>query len=252
MQSQIIYRRSFIMQSIAQFLITGIEFLAVWALFNRFHSMAGWYLTEVALFHGWIHMIFALSDANSRGFDLMSQLIKTGELDRYLLRPAHPLIQIAGKEFTLRRSGRFLQGFIIFIWALTQLSIQWNLVKVGLLIVTYLSGVALFNGIFIIQATSCFWTIESVEIANTLTYGGVEAGRMPMSIYPPYLRQFFTFVVPLACISYYPWLFILNKPDPIGLPGWLALISPLFCLVFFLFSIGFWEFGLRSYTSAGG
>ena len=148
----------------------------------------------------------------------MSQLIKTGELDRFLLRPVHPLLQIAGKEFTLRRSGRFLQGFIIFIWALTQLAIEWNIMKVGLLLLTYISGVALFNGIFIMQTTTCFWTVESVEIGNVLTYGGVEAGRMPISIYPPSLRQFFTFVVPLACVSYYPWLYILNKPDLFDFP----------------------------------
>jgi ABC-2 type transport system permease protein len=141
---------------------------------------------------------------------------------------------------------------MIFIWALSQLRIEWNIMKAGLLLLAYISGVALFNGIFIMQATTCFWTVESVEIGNVLTYGGVEAGRMPISIYPPFLRQFFTFVVPLACVSYYPWLYILNKPDPIGLPGWFALISPLCCLIFFLFSIGFWEIGLRSYTSAGG
>jgi ABC-2 type transport system permease protein len=36
-------------------------------------------------------------------------------------------------------------------------------------------GVAFFLGLVILQAALAFWTVESLEVANTLTYGGVTA-----------------------------------------------------------------------------
>ena len=39
-------------------------------------------------------------------------------------------------------------------------------------------GVALFVGILVLQATLAFWTVESLEIVNVLTYGGVQAGAV--------------------------------------------------------------------------
>jgi ABC-2 type transport system permease protein len=37
--------------------------------------------------------------------------------------------------------------------------------------------------------------------------------------------RFFIFVIPLAFISYYPAIFLLDRSDALGLPGWLAFCS---------------------------
>ena len=75
-------------------------------------------------------------------------------------------------------------------------------------------GACLFSGIFVLQATMAFWTTESLEILNTLTYGGVETAQYPVWIYRPWFRRFFTMVIPLACINYFPALAILGRADP--------------------------------------
>ena len=49
-----------------------------------------------------------------------------------------------------------------------------------------------------LQATLAFWTTETLEIVNTVSYGGVETAQYPLSIYRPWFRHFFTFVVPLG------------------------------------------------------
>ena len=64
-----------------------------------------------------------------------------------------------------------------------------------------------------------------MEIVNTVTYGGVETAQYPLAIYREWFRRFFTYVIPLACVSYYPALGILERPDPLGsgpLFQWLA------------------------------
>ena len=246
------YKASFIMQSIGQFLMFGIEFLAIWTLFDRFHTLMGWTLPEVGFLYGFISIVFSLADAGSKGFEMVPTLIRTGEMDRILLRPLSPLLQIAGVEFTLRRVGRLLQGLVIFIWACHCLAVVWSLPKIALLLGVGICGIVLFVGIIILQATLCFWTVESVELGNILTYGGVETAQMPLSIYPIGFQRFFTFVVPLGCISYYPLLLVMGKADPLGSSAWFQLISPLLGIVFFWVALQGWSVGIKHYTSAGG
>jgi len=75
-RSQMQYRASFIMLSLSTFAITGVEFVAIWVMFDRFGSLQGWRLAEVALFYGTINAAFAIAESTARGFDTFSELIK--------------------------------------------------------------------------------------------------------------------------------------------------------------------------------
>ena len=103
----------------------------------------------------------------------------------------------------------------------------------------------------ILQATLAFWTTEGLEIMNTLTYGGVETAQYPLSIYRTWFRRFFTFVVPLACVSYYPALAILERTDPLGSPSAFQWLAPLIGLLFLCLCLHVWRIGVRHYRSTG-
>jgi ABC-2 type transport system permease protein len=60
-----------------------------------------------------------------------------------------------------------------------------------------------------------------------------------------------TFVVPLACVAYYPALAILGKADPLGAPGWVGVVSPMAGFVFLAAAFGVWRLGVRRYASTG-
>jgi ABC-2 type transport system ATP-binding protein len=79
------------------------------------------------------------------------------------------------------------------------------------------SGGIIFSSIFVIGAASTFWTIQANEAINIFTNGGVTMLSYPLEVYHIWLRRFATFVVPLAFVSYYPALFILDRPDPFNL-----------------------------------
>jgi ABC-2 type transport system permease protein len=85
-RGQMEYRASFLMQSAGQFAVTGIEFLGIWALFDRFGAIKGWGLYEVALFYGLISVTFAISDAVTRGLDVFGATVKAGDFDRLLVQ----------------------------------------------------------------------------------------------------------------------------------------------------------------------
>ena len=250
-KSQMQYKVSFLLQTVGQFLSITIEFFGVWALFSRFNSIGTWTLAEVALFYGMVNISFACADALGRGFDAFGKMIKSGDFDRLLLRPRTTVLQLLGTEFTLKRIGRFFQGFAVMGWSLSTLHIPCTLKTLWLLSSSFIGGVALFVGIVIVQATLTFWTIESLEIMNILTYGGVETAEYPFSIYRKWFQHFFTFLVPLACVNYFPLLAVLEKENSFSVPLWFCYISPMAGILFLFVALQLWKVGERHYCSTG-
>ncbi|MFP4016156.1 MAG: ABC transporter permease, partial [Halanaerobiales bacterium] len=246
---QMQYKTSFIMMSIGHFLVTVIDFLGIWILFDRFSSLQDWTLPEVALFYGMVSTSFALAEAWPRGFDTFHNLVRTGDFDRVLLRPRSAFLQIIGQEFQLMRVGRLAQGLIILIWSAKSLAISWTFYKLLLLLLSIIAGMLIFSGLFVLQATLSFWSIQSLEIVNMVTYGGVETTQYPLSIYKDWFRKFFTYVIPLAFINYIPALNILGKGD--GFLYSLSWLSAPLGLLFFLLCIKIWHFGIKHYRSTG-
>lgn len=251
MKAQLQYKASFIMEAFAQFLMNGIEFVGLIALFDRFGSLAGWQLPEVALLYGLVNITFAFADMFSRGFDVFGTQVRSGEFDRILLRPRSTVLQLMGFEFTMRKIGRIAQGLLVFLWSALQKTIHWNIGKIFLIFFAMAGGIALFIGLFILQATMAFWTVETLEIMNSLTYGGNYAAQYPMSIYKSWFRSFLTFIVPLSTICYFPVITILEKQDILHTPLWLGWFSPLAGFLFLLVSLQVWKIGIRHYTSTG-
>ena len=251
-RAQMAYPAGLALMTGGSFLVTVVEFIGVWALFGRFGHIAGWRLGEVALFYGLASVTFAIADAVTRGFDIFgSVFVKTGAFDRLLLRPRAAALQLLGHELRVTRVGRLLLGLLVLAIAANLSAISWNASNIFLLLATLAGGAALFLGILILQATLAFWTVESLEIANTLTYGGVEAAQYPLDIYSRYFRDFLIFVVPIGCVSYFPVERLLGHPDRMGASNWMLAASPMVGFIFLAVSLGVWRFGVRHYTSTG-
>jgi ABC-2 type transport system permease protein len=116
---------------------------------------------------------------------------------------------------------------------------------------TLLSGTIIYFAIFVLGGTFCFWTVQAKEATHVLTYGGDAFAAWPLDIYHGAVRRFFTFVVPLAFVSYEPALFLLGRPDPLGLPAAAKLMSPLAAVIMAVVARLGWQLGIRHYQSTG-
>jgi ABC-2 type transport system permease protein len=148
---QMQYRASFFMRSAGHFLVTGGEFLGFVALFQRFGQIQGWTLPQMGLFYGMISLAFAATEAVMRGFHVFPNLIKSGDFDRFLLRPRSAAFQVLGQDFQLMRAGRFCQALIVLIWSAAQLDVHWTAANVTLLLAGIAGGVCLFSGLVLWQ-----------------------------------------------------------------------------------------------------
>lgn len=252
-RSQMQYRVSFLMEMVSTAFLSGITFLSVALIIERFGSIMGWNLGEVAFMAGLIEMSFASMEIIFSGFDAeaFATRIRLGTFDQMLLRPVNITVQVLGSQFLLRRIGRILEGLLIFIFCLATTPIVWTPGKLVYFPVVFVSQIVAFGALFMIGSTLTFWTVQPVEAMNILTYGGNELMTYPMSIYPAWVRHFFTFLVPFVFLNYYPALYFLDKPDPLGLPPEASFMAPLAAALMMAAGFLFWRFGIDHYQSTG-
>jgi ABC-2 type transport system permease protein len=132
-------------------------------------------------------------------------------------------------------------------WAAHQVAVPWTAGRALLLVAALAGGACLFVGLLIIQATIAFWSVEPLEIMAAFTHGGVETGHYPLTVYRPWFRRFFTYVVPLACVNYLPLRALL---EPAG-AGWSSWLAPAGGMAFLLVATRIWRLGVARYVSTG-
>jgi ABC-2 type transport system permease protein len=252
-RSQMQHRASFLLDVLSTGLVNGIYFFTLALVLTRFDNIAGWSLPEIAFMAGMAEMSFASMDMILSGFDpdVFSVFIQQGRLDQLLLRPLGITFQVLGSSFFMRRFGRIFEGVVIFALALAWGDIHWTLGKLLYLPVVFLSQMITMGALFVMGCVMIFWTIQRVEAINIVTYGGVEMITYPMTIYPGWLRKIFTYAIPFIFINYYPALYFLDKPDPLGFPPFAPFIAPLVAALLFFIAMRLWRFGLNHYQSTG-
>jgi len=160
-------------------------------------------------------------------------------------------VQLTALDIAPRRVGRLVFGIAMVVIAVGHAHVRLTPHSVALLVITPVAGAAIFGAVFVATATVAFWWIESGEIANGLTYGGLNFTQHPITIYGEALRRLFAYAVGFAFVAYYPTLRLLDRADPLGGPVFLAYAGPLVAGVATAVAALLWRIGVRHYRSTG-
>lgn len=250
-RSTMAYRTSFALNAFGNFAASGLGFVAIVIMFRHTEVLGGFSLAEVALLYGACSTSLGLADLLLGNMDRVGARIRDGSLDTLLVRPVPVLAQVAADRFALRRVGRISQGLFVLVWGLASVEVAWSPLKVVLVPVMVLGGTAIFSAVFVAGAAFQFVASDAAEVSNSFTYGGNTMLQYPPTIFATELVRGVVFVVPLAFVNWMPALYILGRPDPLGLPSWSAFLSPLVALAAVLLASLAWRAGLRSYRSTG-
>jgi ABC-2 type transport system permease protein len=251
-RSQLQYRMSFALDAFGSFWISFIDFLVVLVIFRNVPRLNDWSVHEVAFLYALSSITFAITDMVIGQLDQFPQKIRDGNFDLLLVRPRGTLFQVIASDFALRRVARVAQGAIVLVYALVTVTIHWTAWRALVLVVSLPSASVIFASIWVVGACIAFWTTDGGEFTNAFTYGGTAMAQYPFDIYATWLRRLLGFVIPLAFVCYFPALYVLGKPDPLGLPRWVEFISPLVALAAAAVAGSIWRFAVRHYRSAGG
>nr|WP_223838096.1 ABC transporter permease [Streptomyces venezuelae] len=245
------YRTSFLLSTFGNAAITLLDFVGIYIMFRHVDALGGFSLPEIALLYGSCSASLGLADLLLGNTERIGQRIRDGSLDTMLVRPVPVLAQVAADRFALRRLGRIGQGLAVLGWAVWVLDVDWTVGRVVLVPVMVLAGAAIFGAVLVAGAAFQFIAGDAAEVQNSFTYGGCTMLQYPPTIFAKDLLRGVTFVVPLAFVNWLPALEVLGRPDPLGLPGWVAYLSPVVAFLVFVPASLAWRAGLRSYRSTG-
>ena len=132
-RSQTQYRLSFLADVFTTAIFSSIYFLAFALILQRFETVAGWTLGEIAFLVGMMETSFAFMDLLFSGFDpdSFSPMVRMGSLDQFMVRPVSLTIQVLGSRLILRRMGRGHYSVDTLLRAVEKIHGFWPVMGLG-------------------------------------------------------------------------------------------------------------------------
>jgi ABC-2 type transport system permease protein len=213
-------------------------------IFSHVKAVAGWTKYEVFFLLGTSHVILRLFGTFfMRNLMQVPNLIRTGELDFYLLKPVHPQFLISTRYASFDSLTDTAIGFALMFYALVKLEAQVTLGGALAFAVLVVNGVALYYVMMFIAVTLSFWFVRFhvMEIWWQMT----NMARQPAEIFRGTLAMILTYCLPMLVVVNFPVKAYLGRLTwPLGLWG-IGVTAALLA-----FSAWFFQLALTRYRSA--
>ncbi|MFG2004717.1 ABC transporter permease [Spirillospora sp. NPDC048911] len=245
------YPISMVLLTLASAVVSALDVAAIMVLFTRAPRIAGFTAPEVLFLYGTSALSFAFADAMFGTTERLGKHIREGTLDAMLVRPVSPLVQIATEDFSPRRIGKLIPAVVVLVLTLPRLDVAWTAGRVAMIPAMILTGATIFSGLWVLTASLQFVLIDGHGATKSVTYGGGFMTQYPLSIYARDFVRGVTFVVPLAFVNWQPGLYVLGRPDPLGLPWAVRFAAPAVAVAVCVLAGFVWRAGLRHYRSTG-
>jgi len=122
------------------FLFVTTDPLDLILLFSRFGSIGEWSMEQIVLVYAMSVCCFGLAECFGRGFDLFPDLVRSGGLDRVLLRPCSIFSQVASSSFQFHRLVRPTTCAVAIVWCLARMGVRMGLREILILTGAMLGG----------------------------------------------------------------------------------------------------------------
>ena len=220
-------------------------FIGVITLASVTGKLGEWNLYEICILFSMCAIVEAIGQAFFDCIWNIEPAVHKGILDVYLVRPASPFVQLLGQYIHFQAVLSMLIYVAIFIWATLKLNLQIGGAEIILLIEYVIFGTIINSGIYTIFNCLNFWIVRGEDIAM-LVQTCREFVKYPLTVFPKVIQGFFTYLLPLGFVAYYPALCLLDKTKfPIG------IVLPIVALLVAGVAALLWLVGIKGYDSTG-
>jgi ABC-2 type transport system permease protein len=213
--------------------------------YNYTKTLGGWTLPQALvllavyyLMDGLIEMFIA---PNMR--KVMEQ-VRQGTLDFVLLKPASAQFMASFRTINIWRIVNVTVGILLSVYTITRLGLGVGALEAVKFGFTLIAAVSVVYSFWLCLVTLTFWFVK-IENIEQIMWQAMEAGRYPINIYPLWLKNTLTYLIPVA--------FIITVPAE-ALAGRLSIaylgVTACVAAAMLFLSSAFWRFGLRHYTGA--
>jgi ABC-2 type transport system permease protein len=246
---ELAFRGNFIAKVAVEVLWVILMLVFYKTVFVQSKEVAGWTEAQFLFFvgcyltlEGCIETFFLENCLN------FAELVRTGELDFYLLRPIDEQFLITCKSLDFSTVPNILIGSVLMALSLADLSWQFDPLLVGIFLISFVAGLAIaYSCLLMLSATSLWLTrnsslMEMWWLFTTLMRYPRDIFREPWAI--P-IGFFFSFFLPIMLVIHVPATTMVKAIDP------LMCLYILFAAAAMLWlSRKFLHLALRRYRSA--
>ncbi len=192
------YRMNFVIQlfETAIALVTALVVLSL--VYAQTDSLGGWSRYELQALLGIYTVLSAVVRFSIQpNIERLMTDIQKGTFDYVLVKPIDAQIQISIREVRVWQSIDIIAGAAILLDALFRLGVTVTFGQVLLFGLTLTLGIILIYTIWLLMSCIAFWVVR-VDNIFELFDNIASAGRLPVDIYPRWMRVILTYLVPMA------------------------------------------------------
>jgi viologen exporter family transport system permease protein len=245
------YRANLFIMVVAGLCWQGVGLAFVSTIVLRFGSLGGWHLPELAFLYAirlTAHGLYLVPFGNLYQADLV---IRDGEFDRFLVRPANPLVQLLTRQVRLSAFGDLAGGLALLVATALVVPVSWSPLHLLYLVAALVGGALVEAAGQLGVASLAFRLRDTFQLRLAIDQIFAGFGNYPLKIFGQAARTAFTFVIPLAFIAYLPATVLLDRTGELSVPRLLAIAAPLAGVLLFAAAYRLWVHATRSYTSNG-
>ncbi|MDE7245974.1 MAG: ABC-2 family transporter protein [Oscillospiraceae bacterium] len=249
-QSELEYPFMLIGHILANSIQWVVGFATIKFVVDQFGSIGGWGYESLAFLYGMSVLSHGLAVVFYIQTWYMGYDVIEGEFDRFLLRPMNLVFQFLFSDFNLIGFTDMIPGLIVFFYGCAKVQLVPSLTNILLVICTLAGGTMIRGAVWMFCGSMSFWTKSTANFTDMVGELFERVSMYPITIYPKWVQAFFTFLLPLAWITFWPVKDMLELGiTPIPVP--LAVVTLIVGLLMFVGSCAVFKAGMGKYESAG-
>lgn len=220
-------------------------------MFRSFNNLNGWTFWQIMFVYTYAMLAVNISNVFFSHFIQIDVDVISGEFDKYMIRPLGDFQYYLMSKFNVSQFVSIFIALAIFIKSAIEVKFKLNACILCLLVVCLIGSILINSACMVIVGAIAFWTKKSQEIYDSILWPAQYLTFLPLSIFPKVIRWSFTYIVPLAFLSFYPASMFMGMEDGemhINLYGMLTFLVGV--IVFFISYI-VWKIGIRKYEGSG-
>ena len=207
------YRVDFVVRGLIAVLWSALTLIPLVVVFGVRRQVAGWSFEEALVVVGWFTLLRAvLEGAVSPSLTAVVEHVRKGTLDFVLLKPADAQFLVSTAKFEPWRVMDLAGAGGVLVFAFHRLGHPPRVQAVLLAAVLLLVAVLVLYALWILVVSAAFWVVK-VDNLSYLFGSLFDAGRWPIAIFRGALWFAFTFIFPLALMTSYPAMALLDRLD---------------------------------------
>lgn len=224
--------------------LTGL--VGLWIIFQSIPAMAGWNFYEMVFLYSFSMLTLTPLQLFFDQVWVLRNHVVEGDFIKYYFRPLNMMFYYMSEVLDIKGFNQIVFAIVGLVYSSRHLDIVWTMPMVGLFVALFFTSSLVMISLMILAAVPAFWIMNPYAIIE-LVFHLRDFSRYPLTIFNSFFKYFFTCIIPIGFIAYYPVQFLL-KP---GTAGVAIYFSPIVGIGMFILAYLFWKKGVNSYSGTG-